>query len=144
MQTRELREMMDADAKMDINALADESLKTPTLHCKYYSILIDESKTLKGAEQELARLVKYKSEYYLGKLPDDVYMEKPLDLKVLKVDLEIYLAADDELQALQRKIKIQQDKVKMLDAYIREVINVRGFQIKNTIDFLKYKEGLNS
>lgn len=142
MKTRELREMMDADSKMDMSRLDEESLRTPMLHGKYYGILMDEIKILRGAEQEEARLKRRMFEYYTGKADDEIYMEKPMHLRVNKGDLDVYFNSDEEYQDLQRKLIIQKQRVDMLQEFIKSVINARGFQIKDAIAFLQFKTGV--
>jgi hypothetical protein len=133
---------MKEDARMDLSALDEESAKTPILHGKYYGFMMEEVRILKLAEQEWDSVYREKFEYYTGKSKDQIYEDSPLDLRVAKTDLDIYIKADRDLQALQRKLNIQKTKCKMLEDYIKNVINSRGFQIRDAVEFLKFKNGI--
>jgi hypothetical protein len=141
MKIEEIRDLMQEDSKIDDTALDAESIKIPYLHSKWYSIFIDELRVLKGIEQEYNRLVKEKTEYYLGKADDDVYEKKPLNHKILKQDLDVYLKADDDLMKLDGRRSMQQIKVEMIENFIKS-INQRSFNIRNAIEFMKFKNGV--
>ncbi len=141
MKIEEIRDLMQEDSKIDDTALDSESIKIPYLYSKWYGIFIDEVRVLKGIEQEYYRLVKEKTEYYLGKADDKVYEEKPLDHKILKQDLDVYLKADDELMKMEARRSIQQIKVDMIENFIKS-INQRSFSIRNAIEFMKFKNGI--
>jgi hypothetical protein len=141
MKIEEIRDLIEKDSVIDQSALDAESIRIPYLHSKWYGIFIDELKILKGIEQEWNRLVKEKTEYYLGKADDSVYEQKPLYHKVLKQDLDVYLKADDDLMKLEGKRSIQQIKVDMIEEFIKS-INQRSFNIRNAIEFMKFKNGI--
>jgi hypothetical protein len=141
MKIEDIRDLMEKDSKIDDTALDAESLKIPYLHSKWYSIFIDELRLLRGLEQEYNRLHKEKTEYYLGKADDEVYEKKPLDHKILKQDLDIYLKADDDLMKLESRKILQQMKVEMIESFIKN-INQRTFIIRNAIEFMKFKNGI--
>jgi hypothetical protein len=141
MKIEDIRDLMEKDSRIDDTALDAESLKIPYLHSKWYSIFMDELRLLRGLEQEYNRLLKEKTEYYLGKADDEVYEKKPLDHKILKQDLDIYLKADDDLMKLESKKILQQMKVEMIESFIKN-INQRTFIIRNAIEFMKFKNGV--
>jgi hypothetical protein len=141
MKIEDIRDLMEKDSKIDDTALDAESLKIPYLHSKWYGIFIDELRLLRGLEQEYNRLLKEKTEYYLGKADDEVYEKKPLDHKILKQDLDIYLRADDDLMKLESRKILQQMKVEMIENFIKN-INQRTFIIRNAIEFMKFKNGI--
>jgi hypothetical protein len=134
--------MIEEDSKLDYSALDAESLKIPYLHGKYYPLFIEEARLHKKVSNEYKALKKFKSEYYLGRCEDKVYEEFPLQLKVLRSDLDTYLDADPELAALDEKLDTQKRKVEMLESFIKS-LNSRGFNIKSAIDFMKFKNGIN-
>lgn len=142
MKLSEIIEMIQEDSKLDYSALDAESLKIPYLHGKYYPIFIEEAKLYKRVSQEFKALKKEKMEYYLGRCEDKVYEEKPLHLKVMRSDLDIYLDADPELSALDDRVDTQKRKVEMLESFLKS-LNTRGFNIKSAIDFMKFKNGMN-
>ena len=85
------RDRVDADAA-----------RIPALHDKYLKFMIEEQKVLRTMERSMDRLRLQKSQYYLGKADPEVYKTKLyqgkiFNLQVLKTDLPLYLAADEEL-----------------------------------------------
>ncbi len=143
MKLDEIRAMMATDCKIDRSCLDEESLKTPLLHGKYYRMMMDEARTLKGLEMEMARLKRSKFEYYTGKSEDSVYEDRPLYLKVTRQDLDIYLDSDEEMQELNGRIFIQKSKVDLIQDFIKQTINNRGFMIRDAIAFERFKNGLS-
>lgn len=139
----EYLDMIEADAVINKSDLTAESLKIPILMAKYQRHLIQESRILKSAEQLLdkKRLDLYK--YYTGDAPDAVYKEKPLNKKPLKSDIEkYYMEADSDYQKLEQQIHNQSMKVKMLDDQMKSLAK-RSFDIKNAIDWEKFKNGIS-
>jgi len=131
------------DSQINRAELGEESSNIPRLHHKYFKFFSEERLRHKQLEQEYKSLYKQKCEYYLGIM--DEYEQKelgwePQPLKILKQDLPTYIDADDEIIKLNLKIAMQKEKVDVLENIIR-TINNRGFQIKNIIDWEKFKVG---
>ena len=78
--------------------------------------------------------------YYLGKAPDEENQKKPTNIKVLKTDIDLYLDADEELQALAKKVNTQKLKVETIENFLR-TLNNRGYAIKTALDFRKFAAG---
>lgn len=134
----------EADTKIDKTELGEASLRLPILHHKYYKMFIEESLLLKKLEGEFKILYRLKHEYYMGLLDRETLKEKgwdPNPLKILKSDLPVYLESDSDMQVIQARIDIQNQKVTFLESAIK-TINNRGFLIKNAIDFLKFQNGI--
>lgn len=142
MKLSELKGLMEADSVIDSANLDREVLKIPYLHGKWYPFFIDESRMYRSMISEQRRLKREKMEYYLGKAPDHVYQEKPLDLKILKQDLDFYLEGDADLILIEERVCTQKLKVEMIESFIRS-LNNRGYNIKCAIDFIKFKNGLS-
>lgn len=138
----ELLEKLERDSKIDETNLDRESLRIALLHGAWYSIFMTEARVYRSASNDLKRLRRQKTEYYLGKAQDSVYEKSPLDLKVLRQDLDLYLDSDEEIIALDEKVNTQKLKVEMIESFIKS-LNSRGFNIKSAIDFLKFKNGTN-
>ena len=138
----ELLELLEKDSKIDEANLDRESLRIALLHGKWYAIFMDEARVYRKASNDLKRLRKEKTEYFLGKADDKIYEEKPLDLKVLRQDLDLYIDADEEIIILDERVNTQKIKVEMIESFIKS-LNSRGFNIKSAIDFLKFKNGTN-
>ncbi len=140
MKIGDITKLIEEDSHIDKDNLALESLRIPYLQAKYYKIFIDEFKILKGLNIEYGKLKKERTLYYLGKADDDVYINEPLDHKVMKTEVDVYLNGDDKLATLEGKMTLQKAKVDMVEAFIKS-LNNRGFQIKNAIDWLKFQAG---
>lgn len=141
MKISELVQMIKDDCIIDKSCLDDESLKTPTLHGKWYGIYIEEKRILRAIETEFQKNKKFKFDYYLGKCEDSVYNDNPLPMKITRQDLDIYLDADDTMQSLRNKIVLQQEKCEMIKSFIEKVINQRSFHIRTALDFIKWSNG---
>ena len=69
------------------------------------------------------------------------YGWEPFNLKVLRQDLDMYIDQDDDIIDARQKMEIQKEKITLVEGIIQQ-INTRGFQIKNVIDWEKFKAGL--
>ena len=140
MTLEELQQLVDKDFKLDDTELDTESVKIPLLHNKYLQHFNKFSLLLKKAEQDHKSLTREKWEYYTGKAPQQVYAEKPFNLKILRTDIDKYMESDDELVKLKSKVEYIQTVIDFLDSTIKQISN-RGFQIKNAIDWRKFTSG---
>ena len=131
------------DSQIEEIDLSAETRKTAKLHNKYHKYYNGACRRLKELESERARLTFLKTDYYLGNLDKDTLQEKgwkPFKRVVIKTDLPLFLAADEEMIALNLKISDQDQVVKFLESIIRS-INNRGYHIRNIIDYEKFING---
>ena len=128
------------DSKIDPELLDEESIKIPQLHSKYLKYLSDIKLLKIKKEMEYKVLLREKFEYYTGKADEEVYKEKPFDLKILKQDLSLYMESDTDIQALLARINYYEEIMFFLDKVLH-CLNNRGFQIKNSIDWQKFMQG---
>ena len=128
------------DSVIDYNKLDLESLKTPKLHAKWYRYYVDEMKSYRVCEVQYAECKKDRFEYYMGKADPMVYQEEPLHEKKIKQDLEYYMSSDKKLNDANSKMVIQQMKINLIESFLKTLAN-RGFVIKNSIDYQKFKSG---
>lgn len=131
----------DGEIKMD--RLSSESANIPSLHNKYYRMYITEGLRLKKLRAEYKQLVKLKTEYYKGTLDSEELKEygwPPQPLKIMRQDIPTYIEADSDLITKSLKIGLVEANVEYLESIIRQ-INNRGYQIKNIIDFERFKSG---
>ena len=140
MDLEELQILAEKDLKINDTELDLESLKTPQLHNKYLKHLNKFKLLLSKSQIDYYTLRKEKWEYYTGKAPQQVYAEKPFNLKILKTDIDKYMDADPELVKLKQKVEYIQTVIDFLDSTIKQISN-RGFQIKNAIDWRKFTSG---
>ncbi len=139
----ELRKIAKEDTKIRPDRLDSESLNIHSLYEKYMAMFLDESDELRVMENLYKKLVLKKTQYYLGKDSPEVYENKPLDLKIIKSDVKLYLDADDDLQKANDCVEKQRAIVTYLDAQLKMIAN-RSFHIKNSIEWNKFKVGVDS
>ena len=132
--------MVDKKTKINDTELDLEALKTPQLHNEFMKLHNKFKLMLTKAQSELSTIKLHKWEYYTGKAPQQVYAEKPFNLKILKTDIDKYMESDDELVKLKSKVEYIQTVIDFLDSTIKQISN-RGFQIKNAIDWRKFTSG---
>lgn len=136
----ELLKQIEADSQLDKNKLDLEALKIPSLHAKYYRYFMEAIRTMRAIEQGLKEQKKVRSDYYLGKADDDIYKAEPLNFKVIKADLDLYLEADKVYASAVARRDEQRMKVTMLEDFIK-TLNNRSFLISNAINFAKFQAG---
>ena len=139
----ELKAMVAVDSKINPEDLDAESLHTSVLHGRYMSIMLDEGVNLRRLKGEMAKLRRELWAYYTGTADDHVYYRKgEFNVRLLKADVEKYIESDEEYLALKDKIDVSEEVVKFLEGVIRN-INGRNYAIKNSIDWQRFKNGLN-
>ena len=142
MNLEQLQEQWKKDSVIDTDLYCEESTKIPQLHMRYMEYYTTFALMKKEREGEMKGLVKEKWIYYKGKAPSSVYKEIPFDLKLTdKKEVEMFIGADEEVRKLQYKIDYIDQVLYFLDSILR-MINNRNFQIKNAIDWEKFKNGL--
>ena len=141
MNLEQLQEMWKKDSKIDNDLYCEESNKIPQLHTKYMEFFNMFSLMKKERELELKGLIKEKWLYYKGKAPSSVYKEMPFDLKLTtKEEISMFIDADEDICKLQYKVGYIETVLTFLDGVLRQ-INSRNFQIKNAIEWEKFKSG---
>ena len=140
MTLEELESEFLKDSKMDDTSLDIESLKIPQLYGKYLTIHNRWNLLLKQSESEHRKLLRSKWEYYTGKADAKVYQQKPFDLKVLKQDVDLYIQSDEEVIESNLKIEYRKTMVEKAEKACK-MINNRGFQIKNAVDWKRFMDG---
>jgi hypothetical protein len=139
----EIQEMWQRDSVIDPDNLHDESLKIPQLHSKYYTIYNTITLLREKARETYNRVKLERYNYYTGKAPAEVYVEEPFPYKVRdKEALQRHMDADERLNKIDLKIRYYDIMLKFLEEVIRMISN-RTYQIKNSIEFLKFTAGYN-
>ena len=142
MNLEKIQEMWEGDSNMDMDNLHDESIKIPQLHQKYYTlyttIKLLRAKSLDNLSK--TRLERYN--YYSGKAPAEAYVEEPFPYKVRdKESMTMHLNADDKLAKIKLKVEYYDVMIEYLEDILKMIHN-RGYQIKNSVDFLKFQAGM--
>ena len=143
MKIEEIHKMWQEDGEIDMINVSNESSKTPKLHSKYYITYVQEGLKLKKLKAEYKQLRLTKEQYYKGELDIEELKEygwKPQPMKILRQDIPTYIEADQDIINTSLKIGMQEAKVEYLESIIRQIGN-RGFQIKNIIDWERFRTG---
>lgn len=134
--------MWEADSKIDMDNLHDESIKIPQLHQKYYTLYTTIKLLRTKASDTLAKTKLERYNYYSGKAPAEVYVEEPFPYKVRdKESMSLHLNADTKLSNIKLKVEYYDVMIAFLEDILRMIHN-RGYQVKNSIDFLKFQSGM--
>lgn len=142
MNLENLQEMWKRDSVIDTDLYCEESTKVPQLHMKYMEFFSMFSLMKKEKEILLKQMIKEKWLYYKGKAPSSVYKEMPFDLKLTSKDeIEMFIDADEEIGKMQYKLEYINQTLNFLEGVLRQ-LNNRTFQIKNAIEWEKFKNGL--
>lgn len=137
---KEIHDLAQVELNIDRFALGEEATRTPNILMKFLDIYRTEKIILHKMNRKCDELKKDKWEYYAGKSSDEVYLEKPFDIKVLRQDLDMYIAADPEFSELTYNIQTQKEKIFCLEKMLRG-IEQREFSIKNAITMIRFDAG---
>jgi len=140
----ELFELWKKDSEIDRSELGEASAIIPQLHYKYYKIFAQERLKLRKLEAEYKVLYKDIWEYFQGNMSEEDLKGRgwePNPLRILKSDLGVYIDSDKDIITHNMKIAYQKEKIDFLESVIK-TINIRGFHIKNAIDWEKFKVGI--
>lgn len=136
-----IQEMWEKDSKIDIDNLHTESINIPVLHAKYYDIYNNLMLLRKKAEQQKKNIRHERYEFYSGKADPDVYIETPFPKKIRDKDtMSKYLDADEKLSGVSLKIEYYDVMLKYIEEILKQITN-RTYQIKNSIDFMRFTSG---
>lgn len=136
MNFEDVKRMWEKDSIIDPSELDKEALKIPQLHSKYSNLLYDFKLKQDKSESELKKVIKELWEYYSGK------SENPYPVKLLKQDIPMHMESDEKYINASLTFKYYSNLVN----YIKDIltcINNRSFQIKNSIDWQRFMNGLN-
>lgn len=136
-----IKSMWEKDSQIDMDNLHQESINIPVLHSKYYDIYNNLLLLKAKAEQQRKNVRHERYEYYSGKADPDVYQKDPFPKKVRDKDaMNKYLDADEKLSTISMKIEYYQVMINYVDSILKQISN-RTYQIKNSIEFLKFQAG---
>ena len=136
-----IQEMWEKDSKIDIDNLHTESINIPVLHAKYYDIYNNLMLLRKKAEQQKKNIRHERYEFYSGKADPDVYIENPFPKKIRDKDtMSKYLDADEKLSGVSLKIEYYDVMLRYIEEILKQITN-RTYQIKNSIDFMRFSSG---
>jgi uncharacterized protein YozE (UPF0346 family) len=137
-----IQKMWEQDSKMDMDNLHVESLNIPILHAKYYNLYNELLLLRKRADQQKRNIRHERYEYYSGKADPEVYQEDPFPKKIRDKDtLQKYLDADERLSQSSLKVEYYDVMLSYIENILKMIHN-RTYQIKNSIEFMRFQSGL--
>ena len=137
-----IQEMWEKDSKIDIDNLHTESLNIPVLHAKYFDMYNTLLLLRKKAEQQRKNIRHERYEYFSGKADPDVYVKDPFPKKIRDKDtMQKYLDADEKLSTSSMKIEYYDVMLRYIEEILKQITN-RTYQIKNSLEFMRFTSGL--
>ena len=142
MNLEKIQEMWETDSNMDMDNLHDESVKIPQLHQKYFTLYTTIKLLRTKSLDTLSKLRLERYNYYSGKAPAEAYVEEPFPYKVRdKESMTMHLNADEKLGKVKLKVEYYDVMIEYLEDILKMIHN-RGYQIKNSVDFLRFQAGM--
>jgi hypothetical protein len=143
-----LVEYLDAwklDAVIHLDTLDEDAAKVPVLHARWWKYYAAERLRFKNFDRDYQALRHNKHVWYSGKMLDEdrVKLGWPPQPKLIRLreDIEQHVTADADIQKLAADRSLSEETVRFLEDVIK-CINKRGYDIKNCIDYLKFKSGV--
>ena len=144
MRLEEIAEEWNADCSnfnhLDWTQASLDSIKQSSKYARYKSM---EAKDLRSLRVAYAKL-RAEKEDFLFNPTSEVVKEKgwqiPPKGRVLKTELNTFLAKDPDLVKMELAIGIQEEKVELLKEILKQ-LNGRSYTIRNMIEDRKYKNG---
>lgn len=137
----ELKVEIKEDSTINVAKLDWESTRISSLYSKWMAILSSETRLLRAITAKHDKVLLARTLYYMGKASDEEYKQNPLQLKVLKGDIQMWLNADDLMIDAMDMLNEQTVKVNMIELFMKE-LSQRSFNIRNNIEYQKFKAGV--
>ena len=97
----------------------------------------------KKAEQQRKNTRHERYEYFSGKAEPEVYVKNPFPKKIRDKDtMNKYLDADEKLSTVSMKIEYYDVMLGYIEEILKQISN-RTYQIKNSIEFMRFTSGLS-
>lgn len=145
MKLTELQEAWKNDSRIDETNLGRAAAKTPELHAKYLNLLTSAKLQFRKAESDYLRLRRVKYRYFRGELTrqelESLGWEQYQGVKPIKNEMDEFISTDDDLITAQDKLEYLRTVLTQLE-FILKSLNSRTWDIKNTIEYLKFTNGL--
>ncbi len=137
-----IQKMWEKDSHIDPDNLHTESLNIPSLHAKYFELYNTLFLLRKKAEQQRKNIRHERYEYFSGKSDPEIYVENPFPKKIRdKATMEKYMDADTKISNVSLKLDYYDAMLVYLESILKMISN-RSFQIKNSIEFMRFNSGL--
>jgi len=145
MKLSEIQDLWTKDAKINELDLGKSSVQIAELHAKYLNILTNTKLQLRKCEADYLRLRRSKFKYYRGEMTREELEELGWNqfqgLKPLKNEVEDIVNCDEDVIRCIDKVEYMKAMLYQLEQIIRS-LNGRGWEIKNSIEWLKFTQGI--
>ena len=141
MNLEEIQNLWKKDSQIDDVLLDEAALKIPQLHHKYLTLHSEYTLLAKKKGQELKALMHKKWLYYSGKASPEEYEEQPFEYKVMKSDVNNWIAVDEQIQRVEMQIDYYNTTVNVLSEILKQVHQL-SYNIKNAIEWRRFTNGV--
>ena len=145
MKLTELQEMWKRDCVIDETNLGRASAKIPELHAKYLNLLSSAKLQSRKAESDYLKLRRVKYRYFRGELTQtelqDLGWLQYQGVKPIKAEMDEYITTDEDLITQQDKLEYLKTVQMQLESILKS-INSRTWDIKNSIEWTKFTNGI--
>lgn len=139
----ELKEMVEADLELRIDQTDIDALNTPKIFNKYHKEYRIVSHEVLLNELELKKVFKELWLYYAGKgSPETMKRKGSLGLRVERVNIKLFIEGDDDYIKVLLSLEMLKNKKAFLKRILEE-ISQRNWHIRNAIETMKFKMGVN-
>lgn len=145
MNLTQIKESWEQDCQIDDLQISSESIRVPKLHSKYLNELVNYKLKQSKHKSDYKLLRKVKFRYYRGDLTkhelEQYGLEQYQGPKHLKNEMAEILDGDEDLIEVLTKIEYCDIVIQTLESIMKS-ISSRNFEIKNFIDYEKFRSGI--
>lgn len=131
------------EAPLALDNLDRDLQNIPRLHARWWKYYTIERQRYQRVQNDYKQLYRQRWEYFAGKLDDDERTKlgwPPQPLRILSQNMDVYLSGDPVMQAELNKKFAAEETCKFIEDVLKSIHN-RGYLIKTTVDFLRFKNG---
>lgn len=141
MRLQEISGEIKVDSEIS-DELDNEALRIPYIYGKWINQHSMEKAYMIKYKRERDEMVLWKMDYYKGVSNPDYKDGKTSPIKYnTNAERERALSGDKEILDIIEKVELQKVKIDAIELFLK-AIHTKGFQIKNAIDYLKFKNGM--
>jgi hypothetical protein len=139
----DLQSEWEKDCEIDSQKIDTESSRSPKLHAKYISELINYKLKLTKTQLDLINLRAKKMKYFRGEMTSEELLEegwKQWPYRTLKTEIEGLIDSDPDVQKIAAREAYTKTAIMFLESVLGE-IRTRSFHCKNIVEFQRFRAG---
>ena len=143
MKLDELHTLWEKESILDFSQPDKIIREIPLAHGRWWRFLTDEKQRYIVMKQEFDKLRHLKYQWYVGHMDDGTRIQlkwDPQPLRLIKSEVEDYIAVDPEIALLNGKLEVQKMKLEFIADCIKSISN-RTFAVKNHLEWLRFSNG---